>query len=119
MVSIDSDQRSAPRRFAASPALHAPTHLDTLVEPDWLTVPILSLLRQFLGSIGVLNLLGRPCGAGWVNKEIMFKAPPLLIPTTKSRWKYFWIFWMQPSKAVSIIASRSWFSSVEQRMTAC
>ena len=39
--------------IAASPALHAPTHLDTLVEPDWLTVPILSLLRQCLGSIGV------------------------------------------------------------------
>ena len=53
MVSIDSDQRPAPRRFAASPALHAPTHLDTLVEPDWLTVPILSLLRQCLGTIGV------------------------------------------------------------------
>ena len=53
VVSIDSDQRPAPRRFAASPALHAPTHLDTLVEPDWLTVPILSLLRQCLGTIGV------------------------------------------------------------------
>ena len=53
MVSIYSDQRPAPRRFAASPALHAPTHLDTLVEPDWLTVPILSLLRQCLGTIGV------------------------------------------------------------------
>ena len=52
MVSIDSDQRPAPRRFAASPAIHAPTPLVNLVEPDWLTVPILSLLLQCLCSIG-------------------------------------------------------------------
>ena len=52
MVSIDSDQRLAPRRFAASPALHTPTQLDTLVKPDWLTTPILSLLPQCLGSFG-------------------------------------------------------------------
>ena len=51
MVAIDSDQRPAPRRFAASPALNAPTQLHTLVEPDWLTVPILSLLLHCLGSI--------------------------------------------------------------------
>ena len=55
MVSIDSDQRPAPRHFAASPALHAPTHMDTLVNPDcqWLTVIGLLPVRQFLGSIGV------------------------------------------------------------------
>ena len=52
MVSIDSNQRPAPKRFAASPALHAPTHLDTLVEPNWLTVSILGLLFQCLISIG-------------------------------------------------------------------
>ena len=52
MVSIDSDQRTASRRFAASPALPAPTLLDALVQPDWLTVPILSLLLQCLCSIG-------------------------------------------------------------------
>ena len=53
IVSIESDQRPAPRRFAAFPALHAPTHLDTLLERDWLTVPILSLLLQCLGSSSI------------------------------------------------------------------
>ena len=99
MVSIDSNQRPAPRRFAASPALQAPTgresnplgyfgNLDTLVEPYWLTVPILSLLCQFLGSIGVQRAtLTHP------NNEV---ALDVLLD-----------FLMQPSKAVSIPASRS------------
>ena len=43
MVFIDSDQRPARRRFAASPALPAPTLLDILVELDLLAASLSDL----------------------------------------------------------------------------